>query len=48
MSKFMTMYGTSRPSTLINDIYTRWLGGTFFPKDPVRLAIYAENIIAMK
>ena len=41
MSKFMTMYGTRE--TLINDIYTRWLGGTFFPKDPVRLAIYAEN-----
>ena len=43
MSKFMTMYGANKPSTLIND--TRW-GGIIFRENPVRSDM-PNNIIIM-
>ena len=41
MSKFMTMYGANKPSTLIND--TRW-GGIIFRENPVRSDMPNNNI----
>jgi len=41
MSKFVTMYGENKPSTLIND--TRW-GGIFFCENPVRSAMPNERM----
>ena len=50
MSKFMTMYGANKPSTLIND--TRW-GGIIFRENPVRSDMpnnntFEGNIIMIK